>query len=154
VTKPGDERRYVRAVEAAWSGLLGRAVVISPREFEAINAWRRRGIPLRVVLEVIEAAGKQRAGSHAKALTALAHAIEEAWSAVAGGRTSTVVADALPRRNDARRAWEEALARCASGAPLHALLTRLLVEERAGFRPPSSMRGSMKPFPMSCRMRS
>jgi hypothetical protein len=132
LSKAGDEKRYVRAVEAAWSRLLGRPAVVSPREFEAIDSWRRRGIPLRVVLEVITAAGKHRAGRHPKALTALAHAVEEAWSAVADGRTGIVAADALPRRDEARRAWDEALARCGAGTPLHGLLSRLLVEEREG----------------------
>ena len=128
----GDERRYVRAVEAAWSKILGRSAVVSPREFEAIDAWRRRGIPLAVVLEVIAVVGKRRSGSAPKTLTALGHAVLEAWSVVAAGRAALSVTGALPGRSDARRAWEEALARCPDGAPLHAGLERLLAEEAAG----------------------
>ena len=128
----GDERRYVRAVEAVWSKILGRPAIVSPREFEAIDAWRRRGIPLAVVLEVVTAAGKRRSGSAPKSLTALAHAVLEAWSVVAAGRAAPNVTDALPARGDARRAWEEALARCPESAPLRAVLLRLLAEEAAG----------------------
>ena len=128
----GDDRRYVRAVEAAWSKVLGRPAVVSPREFEAIDAWRRRGIPLSVVLEVIAAAGKRRSGRAPRALTGLAAAVLEAWSVVASGRAAPSVADARPARGDGRRAWEEARARCPKSAPLHAILTRLLVEEAAG----------------------
>jgi hypothetical protein len=132
VSHAGDQRRYVRAVEAAWSKILGRPAVVSPREFEAIDAWRRRGIPLAVVLEVLAAAGKRRSGSASKALTSLSHAVLEAWSAVAAGRAAPHVTDALPTRGDARRAWEESLLRCPVGAPLHALLARVLAEEAAG----------------------
>ena len=132
MTQTGDERRYVRAVEAAWSKVLGRPAVVSPREFETIDAWRRRGIPLAVVLEVLAAAGKRRSGRAPKALTSLAHAVQEAWSVVAAGRTAPNLADPLPERPEARRAWEEALERCAGDAPLRGLLARLLAEEGAG----------------------
>lgn len=132
MTLAGDERRYVRAIEAAWSKLLGRPALVSPREFETVDAWRRRGIPLTVVLEVIAAAGKRRSGGAPKALTALAHAVEDAWSVVAAGRATTGAVDGLPDRGSARRAWEEALARCPDGTPLRGLLSLLLDDERRG----------------------
>ena len=131
----GNERRYVRDVERAWSKLLGRPAVVSPREFETIDAWRRRGIPLALVLEVIAAFGKRGSGKAPKALTALSRAVEEAWSVVAAGRAAPSVTDARAERSEALHAWEEALGRCGEGAPLRALLTRLLAEaiqEEAG----------------------
>ena len=131
----GDERRYVRAVEAAWSKLLGRPAVVSPREFETIDAWRRRGIPLTVVLEVITNAGKRRSGRGPQALTALAHAVSEAWGVVAAGRAAPIVADARPARSGARRAWEEARARCPETGRLRTLLTSLLADEAEGGAP-------------------
>ncbi len=124
----GAERRYVRAVERAWSELLGRPAVVSPREFEAIDAWRRRGIPLAVVLEVLDAFGKRHVGKAPKALTALTRAVFEAWSVVAAGRAAPSVTDARPQRAEALRAWEDALGRSGEGTPLHALLTRSLAE--------------------------
>lgn len=127
-----SERRYIRAVEAAWSKVLGRPAVVSPREFETIDGWRRRGIPLTVVLEVLAAAGKRRSGRAPRALNALAPAVLEAWQVVAAGRSAGAAPDAWPARSDARRAWEEALARCPEGKPLRALLARLLSEEAEG----------------------
>ena len=133
----GDERRYIRAVERAWSKILGRPAVVSPREFDAIDAWRRRGIPLGVVLEVLADFGKRHVGRTPKALTSLARAVEEAWSVVASGRAAPTVTDAQPTRSDARRAWQEALGRCLEGGRLHALLTRLLDEESEGAAAPA-----------------
>jgi hypothetical protein len=127
-----DGRRYIRAVESAWSKVLGRPAVISPREFEAIDAWRRRGIPLAVVLEVIADSGRRGSGRAPKALTALARAVEESWSVVAAGRAAPDRAGSLPPRTDVRRAWENALGRCPEGAPLRELLFRLLAQEAAG----------------------
>jgi len=135
VSQGGDERRYVRAVEAAWSKLLGRQAVVSPREFETIDAWRRRGIPLTVVLEVIANAGKRRSGRGPQAITALAKSVSEAWEVVAAGRTARSVTEARAPRSDARRAWEEALARCPETGALHTLLTGVLAEEARGAPP-------------------
>jgi hypothetical protein len=128
VSPAGDDRRYVRAVERAWSALLGRPAVISPREFEAIDGWRRRGIPLPVVLEVIGVFDKRRSGKAPKALTALSRAVDEAFAVVGAGRAGPSLADARPLRSEALRAWQEALDRCPAGSPLQALLTRLLSE--------------------------
>ncbi len=135
MSQGGDERRYVRAVEAAWSKLLGRQAVVSPREFETIDAWRRRGIPLTVVLEVITDAGKRRSGRGPQALTALSHAVLDAWGVVAAGRLAPVVADARASRSDARRTLEDALARCPEAGRLHTLIVSLLDEEAAGAAP-------------------
>jgi hypothetical protein len=132
VSQGGDERRYVRAVEAAWSKLLGRQTLVSPREYETIEGWRRRGIPLTVVLEVITHAGKRRSRRGPQAITALAKAVAEAWDVVAAGRTAPDVATARPTPSDARRAWEEALERSPETGALRTLLTGLLAREAEG----------------------
>jgi hypothetical protein len=132
VSPAGDERHYVRAVEAAWSRLLGKPGVVSPREFEAIASWRRRGIPLAVVCEVIAAAGKRRSARPPRALTSLAHDVLEAWEVVAAGRTTPHPTDAGPSRSAALRAWQEAIARLPEGDRLHTLLSTLLAEEADG----------------------
>jgi hypothetical protein len=132
VSQAGDERHYVRAVEAAWSKRLGRPAVVSPREFEAMEGWRRRGIPLSVVLEVIADFGRRRPRRAPQALTALTHAVLEAWGVVASGRAAPHLTDALPARSDARSAWQEALAGCPEGERLHTLLSTLLAEEAGG----------------------
>jgi hypothetical protein len=130
--RDADGRRYARAVETAWSRALGRAAVVSPREFEAIDAWRKRGIPLSVVLEVISAAGQQRSGRGLAALTALNHAVSEAWKVVAAGRAAPPRTDTLQPRSDALAAWQEALRRSADAGRLHALLSRLLAKAAGG----------------------
>ena len=135
MSQGGDERRYVRAVEAAWSKVLGRQAVVSPREFETIDAWRRRGIPLTVVLEVIAHAGKRRSGRGPQAITALAKGVSEAWEVVAAGRTAQDPTYARPMPSGARRAWEEALDRCPEPGTLRTLLTGLLAREAEGAAP-------------------
>jgi hypothetical protein len=132
-----DERRYIRAVEAAWSKVLGRPAVVSPREFAAIDGWRRRGVPLTVVLEVIGEAGKRGSGGSGKALTGLARAVEDAWSVVAAGRVTQEAAGSLPARSDARHAWQACLARCPEGVPLRTLLVALLAQEAGGVPGPA-----------------
>ena len=129
------DRSYIRAVEAAWSRLVGRAVVVSPREFEAIDGWRRRGIPLTIVLEALAAVGKRRSGHPPRSLTVLGPAIDEAFAVVASGRLATTVTHPAPARSDARRAWETALSGSPADAPLRALLIRLLAEEAQGEEP-------------------
>jgi hypothetical protein len=129
------DRSYIRAVEAAWSRLVGRAVVVSPREFEAIDGWRRRGIPLTIVLEALAALGKRRSGHPPRSLTALGPAIDEAFAVVASGRVATTVTDPAPPRSEARRAWETALSGSPADAPLRTLLTGLLAEEARGAEP-------------------
>jgi hypothetical protein len=128
VRPAGDDRRYVRAIERAWLDLLGRPAVVSPREFATIDGWRRRGIPLSVVLEVFGAFGKRHSGRSPKSLTSLARAVDEAWSVVAAGRAAPRVPDARALRSEALRAWETALGRSLEGDPLHDLLTRTLAE--------------------------
>ena len=125
-------RRYLRAVEGAWAKLAGRPVVVSPREFETIDGWRRRGIPLAIVLEALKAAGSRRSGRPPRSLTALTHAVEDGFAVVAEGRIETAVGAPVPARSDARLAWESALSRCAADSPLGALLAKLLAEEAEG----------------------
>jgi hypothetical protein len=132
VSPAGDERHYVRAVEAAWSRLLGKPGVVSPREFEAISSWRRRGIPLAVVCEVIAAAGKRHSGRPPRALTALAKEVLAAWEVVAAGRATPLPVDASPARSAALTAWQEALSRLPTGDRLRTLLSTLIAEEAEG----------------------
>jgi hypothetical protein len=112
--------------------LVGRPFIVSPREFEAIASWRLKGIPVAVVCEVIEAAGRRRSGRAPRALTALAPAVLEAWEVVAAGRAVSRATGARRDRSAARRAWEEALGRVPSDDRLHTLLTGLLAQNADG----------------------
>ena len=132
MTQPGDDRRYIRAIEAAWSRFQGRPAVVSPREFETLDSWRRRGIPLAVILEAIEAIRKRRAGKAPRSLTALAGAVEDAWSVVAAGRSAAPDVAIGQKPRAALQAWEDAVLRSSAASPLRTLLTGLLEEARAG----------------------
>jgi hypothetical protein len=135
VSGPVEDRRYVRAIEAAWSKLLGRAAVVSPREFETIDGWRRRGIPVAVVLEVITDLGKRRGRSAPRSLSGLARSVEESWAVVAAGRTASQAASAPQPAIDAPAAWNRARRESAEASPLGTLLSRLLAAHGAGVDP-------------------
>lgn len=132
MSQSGEDRHYIRAVEAAWSKLLGRPALVSPREFEAIDGWRRRGVPLSIVLEVIADTGKRRSAHAPKALTSLSRAVEEAWAVVAAGRMAVPTPAATSAPPTAVVAWEAALAGSEEDSALHELLARLLADRAAG----------------------
>lgn len=132
MSQAGEDRRYIRAVESAWSKLLGRPAVVSPREFEAIDSWRRRGVPLSIVIEVIGDAGKRRSAHPPKALTSLSRAVDEAWSVVAAGRTAGLAPTGAPGPPPAVAAWEKVRTDHAEGEAIHELLAKLLADLASG----------------------
>ena len=126
------EKAYVRAVEDAWSRVRGRAVVLSPREFELVAGWRRRGISLALVLEALAhqtRRASRRGGS--RSLAALSPAVEAAWEAVAGGRSAALVPVAAALRPDPLLAWRRRAAEQADTG-IGRLLARLLAEADRG----------------------
>lgn len=131
MTAPDEDRRYHRLVERAWSRLRDRATVLSPREFEVVEGWRRRGIPARIVLEVIDR--RARHGSSAgRSLAYLAGAVDEAWSAVAAGRAPAATVPERIGASAPSRAWEAAAARWSGHEELSAILRRAAAEAREG----------------------
>jgi hypothetical protein len=128
------ERGYLRAVEGAWSKLSGRAVVLSPREFEMVSRWYRRGVPLAIVLEALthqtgRSAGR---GRGVRSLTFAGPAVEAAWDAVAGGRVAKPRAPAVRLGgSDPWASWERAHG-ATEHEPLRALLGALLERARSG----------------------
>jgi hypothetical protein len=120
---------YIRAVEAAWAKLRGRPTVLSPRDFETVSGWRKRGIPLSLVLEAIDHRARRRA--HAgRSLAGLASEIEESWSVVVSGRATP--APAAAPSGSPRSCWRDA-ARTQAGRPaLRAVLDELARRSDAG----------------------
>ena len=129
---PAGERGYHRAIEEAWSHLRGRPIVLSPREFEIIEGWRTRGVPLSVVLECIDAEAK-RGGRGKRSLAHLAAPVDEAWRAVAAGRAARLP-DA-PAAVDPADPGSPAIGRLPGDDPLRALILRLREEAAAGASP-------------------
>jgi hypothetical protein len=129
------ESAYARAVESAWARLRGRPVVLSPREFELVAGWRRAGVPLNVVLEVLDHEARRR-GGNPRSLGAVAPAVREAALAVASGRTASArtPAWAASEAAPAIERWRRALAGAAH-PPLSDLLEHVLGEAAAGASP-------------------
>jgi hypothetical protein len=132
VSGSGGEGRYVRAVEAAWSKLRERPVVLSPRDFELVDGWRRRGIPLSVVLEVLEDRAKRRGAGGGRSLAHLVPAIEEAWMAVSAGRAVRAIAPSGRTDTGPRAVWGATLARLPDDSQLKTLLEQLVAEAETG----------------------
>lgn len=80
---------YVRALEGALSRSADRPVVISSRDWHLATDWHDRGIPLGLVLDVLE----ECSGKTVRSLAYLAPRVEEAWSVVLSGRTMPRAAD-------------------------------------------------------------
>ncbi|HZN55029.1 MAG TPA: hypothetical protein VFB67_06865 [Candidatus Polarisedimenticolaceae bacterium] len=123
MTDATDERHYVRAVESAWAAARGRGGMLSRRDFELVSAWRRRGIPLSVVLEVLDDR-RRRAHTAPASLTRVAAAVDEAWAAVASGR-SAPAREARVEEVPHEDRWEDAFARAPEGSALRTLLARV-----------------------------
>jgi hypothetical protein len=128
------ERAYARAIEAAWARMKGRPVVLSPREFELVSSWRRDGIPLRVVLEVLGEEARLAGGRREpRSLGFLAAAVREAGQVVAQGRAATGTSPtSSPSAVDL---WRRALGAMPAQAPLHAAIARLLEAASEGVAP-------------------
>jgi hypothetical protein len=135
VSEGGSERAYARAIEAAWSRMKGRPVVLSPREFELVASWRREGISLAVVLEVLHDEARRAGGRREpRSLGVLAKSVREAGGVVAAGRaTSRAKTPSAPP--PAADRWRDALGGAQVEAPLRAALDRLLHASLEGARP-------------------
>ncbi|MGM0574423.1 MAG: hypothetical protein ACQEXJ_01640 [Myxococcota bacterium] len=59
-----DRARYLRAVEEAFVALRGRGLMLSPRDVALVDAWRERGVPVRVVIRAVEQGAERFAASH------------------------------------------------------------------------------------------
>ena len=91
----GDEAlRYFRAIEETFIRLRGSPLLLSPEDWQQADDWRRRGVPLELVLATLEQVFERRAerGAAGKihSLRYCAPAVETAWQEVealtAGGR--------------------------------------------------------------------
>jgi hypothetical protein len=103
--------------------------VLSPRDFETVSGWRRRGIPLSVILEVFDHRARRRGGEGGRSLAYLASEIESAWETVAHGR-SAVAPTATPV--EVPSPWRDAAGRQAERSELRALLDDLAARSDAG----------------------
>lgn len=77
------DQRYFRAVESALIELRGAPLLLSPAEWRLISEWRRRGIPLRLVLDTMTELDRRRRErgeeDPPQSLRYFARAVESAW---------------------------------------------------------------------------
>lgn len=122
-----DARRYAREIERAWTRLLERPAVVSPRDWQRVQDWYERGIPLGIVLEALETA-RGRKGRPPHSMGYLAPAVEEAWRVVIEGRLGEGETGSAPQPdpNAAVESWRRRSATERQGSALRALLEREL----------------------------
>jgi hypothetical protein len=82
MTEPGPADDYYRAVEETFVRRRGAPLLLSPRDWALIGAWREAGIPLRIVLQGIENvfdAFERRAapGTRARRINSLSYCRQE-----------------------------------------------------------------------------
>ena len=105
-------------------------MLLSPRDFKAIDQWHALGVPLALVQEVLEAEAA-RPRRRPPALAALGRVIEETWSAVLAGRVMHEEA-APPRSAAAIDRWRLRQRAEPRGSALGQLLGELLARHDAG----------------------
>ncbi len=85
-----EVKSYVEAIESALQRLRGRPLVLSPEDLQRVLSWHEKGIPLGLVLElmdeVFDAAAQRRPRRSPRSLAYLAPAVEEAWEDRKEGR--------------------------------------------------------------------
>lgn len=75
-------RTYVRRLEERVRRRTGRAGAFPHRDWDLARRWHDAGIPVGLVLEILDARGKRPLHG----LTSIARAVEEAWAVVRSGR--------------------------------------------------------------------
>jgi len=87
-------RGYFRAIEEAFIRLRGSPLLLSPEDWRQADEWRRRGVPLELILATLEQVFAWRvergAAGKIQSLRYCAAAVETAWQEIealtAGGR--------------------------------------------------------------------
>lgn len=96
--EPGsaEDQAYFRAVEEAFLALRGRATLLAPEDWQVAAGWRRSGVPVALVIEVMSALfARQRERKSKRGISSLRYfraAVEAAWddrlALLAGGATA------------------------------------------------------------------
>lgn len=130
--------RYARLVERYCAELGQELGVLSPRDWTRIADWERRGVPLQVVREAIEAVVNARTprsgrGPRGALLQRVQPLVEETWALMLEGRKREVVRDSPPfHPADPPVHWAQRLETVAADEPLRKLLAMLVSRFKAG----------------------
>jgi len=101
-----DDHRYFRALEEAFLQLRGSATLLGPDDWQTAREWRRLGIPIELVVEVMESLfARQRERRSKRGISSLRYfraAVAAAWderlALSAGGATAPPSAPPIARR--------------------------------------------------------
>ena len=127
---------YARAIERAWSRILDRPVVLSPKDWALISDWHARAIPLPLVLESMRHAAERPGGRSApRNLGYIAPAVEEAWQVVLDGRRASSAPLPRPQSADPDKAWRARIETEGVDSTLGRLLGDLLKAYESGETP-------------------
>ncbi len=105
-TGDDSQQRYFRAIEEAFIRLRGAPLLLSPEDWRQADEWRRRDVPLDLVLATLEQVFARRAERGAidriQSLRYCAAAVETAWQEVealtaAGRRREAPAVDVAAR---------------------------------------------------------
>jgi hypothetical protein len=83
--EPGsaEDQAYFRAVEEAFLSLRGRATLLAPEDWQVAAGWRRSGVPVELVVNVMSALfARQRERKSKRGISSLRYfraAVEAAW---------------------------------------------------------------------------
>ncbi|MEZ5314484.1 MAG: hypothetical protein R2862_13060 [Thermoanaerobaculia bacterium] len=80
-----EEHHYFQAIEAHFLRLRGKAVLLSSSDWQIAQGWYRAGVPLEVVVQVMEQLFERARGRKGRAISALRYfkaAVEAAWEEV------------------------------------------------------------------------
>lgn len=130
--------RYARTIESALGRARQKPVLLSPRDWDLVSGWHRDRVPLRIVVEVIEEAGRRTAakGSTFASLAYVAREVEEAWRLVRSDRATERAAGRLPLagRDEILAEWARVAREAPRDEPLAAALRSILARLHAGER--------------------
>jgi hypothetical protein len=128
VSRPGSGKaaRYARAIERRWSELVGKPVVLSPRDWATIERWYAQGVPLEIVDDAMAATSeREQTGKRPRRLAEVAPLVEEAWAVILDGRRATRDDVGPSPGEDPLGSWYRRKDREPVGSPLAVLLEEL-----------------------------
>jgi len=143
--RDAEEIDYFEQIEACFAGLRGSPLLLSPKDWALVASWRKAGVPLRVVLEALEAvfvARRRSAGEGGPrpvlSLGYCRHAVQEAFESWREARLGAPTGDFAEVTRECDSGREEAV------GFLIAWIEELLVAERNGALPTAPLQEAAK----------
>jgi protein-tyrosine-phosphatase len=121
---PAPEVTYAGAIEERLARVSGRAMSLTPADWQLLDGWWRRDVPLWLILEEIDAIGRRRRPSGTAArirrLAACRDAVETRFEALGRSRFTEAHSVTETQHCDAAGALRQAALRARGQGRLHA----------------------------------